>query len=94
MAPESPLPPVAAPNQIAGKVATDEVRLVREEFLEGTIDPYYEGSFDWGERAPHCYSGEPAVPGQTSYQGVLPLMRDRILATAPAGADVTSWRYD
>jgi hypothetical protein len=72
----------------------EEATLLLEEFLEGTTDPYYEGSFHWGERAPHCYSGEPEFPGQTSYQRVLPLMRDRILSTAPSGADVTSWRYD
>ncbi len=72
----------------------DEATLLLEEFLEGTTDPYYQGSFEWGERAPHCYSGAAEFPGQTSYQRVLPLMRDRILSTAPAGADVTSWRYD
>ncbi|MGD2123035.1 MAG: alpha/beta hydrolase-fold protein [Gemmatimonadota bacterium] len=72
----------------------EEATLLLENFLEGTTDPYYDGSFHWGERAPHCYSGTPEFPGQTSYQRVLPLMRDRILATAPAGADIGSWRYD
>jgi hypothetical protein len=72
----------------------DEATRLLEEFLEGTTDPYYQGSFEWGERAPHCYSGEAAFPGQTSYQRVLPLMRERILNTAPPGADVTSWMYD
>jgi hypothetical protein len=71
----------------------DEATRLLEEFLEGTTDPYYQGSFEWGERAPHCYSGAAEFPGQTSYQRVLPLMRDRILTTAPTGADVTSWRY-
>ncbi len=64
-----------------------------EQFLESTTDPYYDGSFTWGVRQPHCYSGDPAFPGQTAYQRVLPLMQQRILRTAPAGADVTSWRY-
>jgi hypothetical protein len=71
----------------------EEATRLLEEFLEGTSDPYYEGSFDWGERAPHCYSGAAGFPGQTAYQRVLPLMREHILWTAPAGADVTSWRY-
>jgi hypothetical protein len=71
----------------------DEATRLLEEFLEGTTDPYYQGSFEWGERAPHCYSGAAGFPGQTSHQRVLPLMRARILSTAPAGADVTSWRY-
>ncbi len=64
-----------------------------EEFLESTTDPYYDGSFTWGEGQPHCFSGFAEFPGQTSYERVLPLMQERILSTAPAGADVTSWRY-
>jgi len=72
----------------------DEATRLLEEFLEGTTDPYYDGSFEWGERAPHCFSGTPEFPGQTSYQRVLPLMRDRILATAPMGSDISSWRYE
>ena len=71
----------------------EEATRLLEEFLEGTTDPYYAGSFDWGTREPHCYSGMPAFPGQTSYQRVLPRMLERILATAPAGADIGSWRY-
>ncbi len=71
----------------------EEATRLLEQFLEGTTDPYYAGSFDWGERQPHCYSGTPEFPGQTAHQRVLPLMLDRILSTAPPGADVTSWRY-
>ena len=71
----------------------EEATRLLEEFLESTTEPYYDGSFDWGERQPHCYSGMPEFPGQTSYQRVLPRMRERILSTAPAGADVASWRY-
>jgi len=71
----------------------DEATLLLEDFLEGTTDPYYDGWIEWGERQPHCYTGMPEFPGQTPYQRVLPLMRDRILATAPEGADVRSWRY-
>lgn len=71
----------------------DEATRLLEQFLEGTSDPYYGGSFEWGPRAPHCFSGTAESPGQTSYQRVLPLMRERILSTAPPEADVTSWRY-
>jgi hypothetical protein len=72
----------------------EEATRLLEEFLEGTTDPYYGGAFHWGERAPHCYSGDPEYPGQSSYERVLPLMRDRILATAPPGADAAGWRYE
>jgi hypothetical protein len=71
----------------------DEATRLLEEFLESTTDPYYAGSFEWGERQPHCFSGTPEYPGQTSYQRVLPQMLERILATAPPGADTLSWRY-
>lgn len=64
-----------------------------EDFLESTEDPYYDGSFTWGAGQPHCFTGFPEFPGQTSYERVLPLMLERILKTAPPGADVTSWRY-
>lgn len=71
----------------------EEATLLLEQFLESTTDPYYAGSVEWGERQPHCFTGAPEFPGQTSYQRVLPRMLERILATAPPGADTVSWRY-
>jgi hypothetical protein len=69
----------------------EEAVLLMEQFLEGTRDPYYGGSVEWGARQPHCYSGAP--PGQSSVEFVLPQMASHIARTAPAGADVRSWRY-
>ncbi|MDO8943814.1 MAG: hypothetical protein Q7U75_11570, partial [Desulfobacterales bacterium] len=63
-----------------------------QEFLESTTDPHYGGSFDIGKRQPHCYSGMPEFPGQRAEQRILPKMVQRMLMTAPAGADL-SWRY-
>jgi len=71
----------------------EEAAFLMRDFLERTTDPYYDGSFDVGYRQPHCYSGEPAFPGQSSSHRVLPDMERRILSTAPAGADTRSWRY-
>ncbi len=71
----------------------EEATRLLEDFLESTTDPYYAGSFDWGARQPHCYSGPSEFPGQTAHHRVLPRMLERILSTAPPGADVTSWRY-
>jgi hypothetical protein len=76
------------------------VRLL-EAFLESTKEPgrgpYYGGSVEYGDGHGHCYSGDPSVStrigGLTIYQRHLPLMAERILKTAPPGADVTSWRY-
>ena len=63
-----------------------------QAFLESTKDPYYAGSFDIGRRQPHCYSGTPEFPGQRAEQRFIPKMIERMLMTAPAGADL-SWRY-
>ena len=71
----------------------EEATFLMRDFLESTTEPYYDGMFDIGYRQPHCYAGEPEFPGQSSSHRVLPLMQDRILSTAPAGADVRSWRY-
>lgn len=70
----------------------EEASLLLEDFLENTTDPPYRGWFDWGEREPHCYSGKPEYPGQTSYERVLPLMLERVIETAPPGTNTESWR--
>ncbi len=68
-----------------------------EEFLEGTSDPSYDGVVEYGDRFEHCWSGDPDHPNRVSRltinQRMAPLMLQRILETAPRGADVTSWRY-
>jgi hypothetical protein len=76
------------------------VRLL-EAFLESTKEPgrgpYYGGSFEYGDGQGHCYSGDPSVPANlgylTVYQRHLPAMAEHMRKTAPAGADLTSWRY-
>jgi hypothetical protein len=67
-----------------------------EDFLKAT-NPPYEGEVKYGERAEHCWNGDPNLPNHLSrlhYNTMyLPKIVDRILKTAPAGADLTSWRY-
>jgi len=70
----------------------EEATFKLQEFLESTKEPYYAGSFDIGKRQPHCYSGAAEFPGQRAEQRYLPKMVERMLLTAPAGADL-SWRY-
>jgi hypothetical protein len=57
----------------------------------------YEGEVKYGERAEHCWNGDPTLPNALSrlhYNTMyLPKIMERIAKTAPAGADVTSWRY-
>jgi hypothetical protein len=72
------------------------VRLL-QKFLESTNDPYYAGSIKYGPHQPHGYSEDPHLPvaigSLVERQRVLPEMIEWMLKTAPAGADVSSWRY-
>jgi putative esterase len=71
----------------------EEAAFLLRDFLTKTSDPKSDFIFEVGERAPHCYAGKPEFPGQRPEQRVFPQMLDRILKTAPPGADVKSWRY-
>jgi len=68
-----------------------------EEFLESTRDPYYAGEVDYGDRAEHCWNGDHTRPNALSrlryHQMFAPKIVERILKSAPPGADLTSWRY-
>ena len=68
-----------------------------EEFLESTTDPYYDGEVDYGDRAEHCWNGDHERPNAISrlryHQMYVPKMIERMMKTAPSGADLTSWRY-
>jgi len=63
-----------------------------QDFMETTTEPYYHGTFDFGQRKPHCYAGnfDPKVGLNQHY---LPEMVKRMEETAPKGADVSSWKY-
>jgi len=68
-----------------------------EDFLESTSDPYYGGEVLYGDRAEHCWNGDPDEPNHISrlrYNSMyVPKIMKRIAESAPKGADVTSWRY-
>jgi hypothetical protein len=68
-----------------------------EDFLNSTKNPPYGGEVAYGPRAEHCWNGDPMLPNAYSrlhYNTMyLPKILDRIQKTAPAGADLTSWRY-
>jgi hypothetical protein len=74
---------------------TDSVYFAQER-LE-SLKPAYQGEVAYGDRAEHCWNGDPTLPNaysrlhyNTQY---LPKILDRIAKTAPPGADLTSWRY-
>jgi len=68
-----------------------------DEFLKTTKNPPYEGVVDYEARAEHCWNGDHTQPNAISRlryaQMFAPKIVERILATAPPGADVKSWRY-
>jgi hypothetical protein len=74
----------------------DAVYLI-EDFLKSTTNPPYEGEVKYGDRAEHCWNGDPTEPNYLSrlhYNTMyVPMILQRIEKTAPAGADLTSWRY-
>ena len=67
-----------------------------EEFLK-TAQPAADAVVDYGDRDEHCWNGDHTRANAYSRlrypQMVLPWAVERMLATAPPGADVRSWRY-
>ena len=63
-----------------------------KDFMDTTTDPYYRGSFDFGVRKPHCYAGD-IDPASGISQHYFPEMVKHMEETAPAGADLKSWKY-
>ncbi|MEO8433588.1 MAG: alpha/beta hydrolase-fold protein [Pyrinomonadaceae bacterium] len=74
----------------------DAVYLV-DDFLKGTKDPVYAGEVDYEPRAEHCWNGDHTRPNAISrlryHQMFAPRIVERILKSAPPGADLKSWRY-
>jgi hypothetical protein len=68
-----------------------------EDSLRKTKDPFYGGEVAYGDRAEHCWNGDPSRPNAVSrlryHQMFAPRIVERILKSAPPGGDVTSWRY-
>lgn len=60
-------------------------------------NPYYHGEIDYECRAEHCWNGDHTRPNAVSrlrYPRLfVPRIIERILKTAPPGADLASWRY-
>lgn len=68
-----------------------------EETLKELKDPPYGGEVAYGDRAEHCWNGDPSRANAYSrlryHQMFAPRIVERILKSAPAGADLSSWRY-
>jgi hypothetical protein len=68
-----------------------------EDFLKSAKNPVADAEVKYGERAEHCWNGDPNLPNYLSrlhYNTMyLPKIMERIEKTAPPGADLKSWRY-
>jgi hypothetical protein len=68
-----------------------------EDFLKTTKTPAFGGEIDYEPRAEHCWNGDHTRPNAYSrlryHQFYAPKIVERILKSAPPGADLKSWRY-
>jgi hypothetical protein len=68
-----------------------------EDFLR-SADPPADAVVDYGDRHEHCWNGDHTRANAYSRlrypQMVMPWAAERMLVTAPAGADTRSWRYE
>ena len=68
-----------------------------EEMLEELANPPYDGVVDYGDRAEHCWNGDHTQPNYISrlryHRMFIPKWAELVKKTAPAGVDLTSWRY-
>jgi S-formylglutathione hydrolase FrmB len=69
----------------------EEATMQLEKFFKRATNPVFEGTIEYGKRAPHCWSG--CQSGRNPTLCHLPAMAEHIRKTAPPGADLDSWRY-
>ena len=66
-----------------------------EAFLESTEDPYYKGEVLYGDRAEHCWNGDPDLPNyitRVRYNTMyLDKIANRLQATAPKEFNLKDW---
>ena len=104
--PENPLGPKLQ-GKIHLYVGADDTYFLNDavylmqDFLEKTGTPGngvpYEGEVKYGPRAEHCWNGDPKLPNAYSRMHYNQMygrqIVERMEKTAPAGADLRSWRY-
>ncbi|MDX2268937.1 MAG: hypothetical protein NW208_12580 [Bryobacter sp.] len=68
-----------------------------EAFLKQTQNPAYGGEVTYGDRAEHCWNGDPNLPNHITRLRYNTMYLDKILkrieANHPPGADLKSWRH-
>ncbi|MEM7574595.1 MAG: hypothetical protein AAF433_16945 [Bacteroidota bacterium] len=69
-----------------------------EAFLESTTAPAYDGEVTYGDRAEHCWNGDPDQPNAISrlryHRMFIPKWTEEVAGLyAPPGTDLKAWRY-
>ncbi|MEL6275968.1 MAG: hypothetical protein AAFU03_12775, partial [Bacteroidota bacterium] len=68
-----------------------------EDFLANTTEPYFAGEITYGDRAEHCWNGDPNQPNAISrlryHRMFIPKWAAKVKDLAPEGADLESWKY-
>lgn len=68
-----------------------------EDILQSTKNPNYGGEVTYGDRAEHCWNGDPTEPNAISrlryHRMFIPKWAESVKDLAPKGADLKSWRY-
>jgi hypothetical protein len=72
------------------------VYLAQEDFAQ-LGNPAANIEFAYGDRAEHCWNGDPTRPNAESrlryHQMFIPRIMDQIRKNHPANPDTLSWRY-
>lgn len=73
------------------------VHLAESVLTDPKLYPPANATFDYGARQPHCYQGTrldaPPIERLNSFQALIAKMAKHVEDTAPAGADLKSWKY-
>ncbi|MEM9887069.1 MAG: alpha/beta hydrolase-fold protein [Bacteroidota bacterium] len=68
-----------------------------EDILQAAENPTYKGEVTYGDRAEHCWNGDPTQPNAISrlryHRMFIPKWANTVKSLAPKGADLTSWQY-
>lgn len=68
-----------------------------EDFLKSTQNPPYGGEIKYGDRAEHCWNGDPTQPNHITRLRYHTMYLDKILkrieGNHPPNADLKSWRH-
>lgn len=68
-----------------------------EDILKAFDNPPYDGEVAYGDRAEHCWNGDPTQPNAISrlryHRYFIPKWTDEVQKRAPKGVDLKGWRY-